>query len=297
MTAIAAEVLADIDKDTVDFVENYDGTRMQPSVLPGQAAQPAHQRLGGHRRGHGHQHPAAQSRRGRARHAGPHRRSRAVHGPALRVPARPRPAHRRHDLPLRPASQPRDRSVGGDRRHPRHVRARTRPRRDAGTGRLRGDARWSDGHRRHGHPVPGQQGLAAREDRRPGEDRQDRRHRRHARRIRSRRHAHRHRVQEGRRAAQGAQQPLQAHAPQDGLQRQRRGARRRPAPDAAPQGAAAAPHRVAPRGRPPAHRVRPPEGPGPGAHPRRPQDRARQPRCGHPRPSASRRTSRTPAPT
>ena len=34
MTAIAAEVLADIDKDTVDFVENYDGTRKQPSVLP-----------------------------------------------------------------------------------------------------------------------------------------------------------------------------------------------------------------------------------------------------------------------
>jgi DNA gyrase subunit A len=34
MTAIAAEVLADIDKETVDFVENYDGTRLQPSVLP-----------------------------------------------------------------------------------------------------------------------------------------------------------------------------------------------------------------------------------------------------------------------
>jgi DNA gyrase subunit A len=34
MTAIASELLADIDKDTVDFVENYDGTRMQPSVLP-----------------------------------------------------------------------------------------------------------------------------------------------------------------------------------------------------------------------------------------------------------------------
>jgi DNA gyrase subunit A len=34
MTAIAAELLADIDKDTVDFVENYDGTRMQPSILP-----------------------------------------------------------------------------------------------------------------------------------------------------------------------------------------------------------------------------------------------------------------------
>ena len=34
MTAIAAEVLADIDRQTVDFVENYDGTKMQPSVLP-----------------------------------------------------------------------------------------------------------------------------------------------------------------------------------------------------------------------------------------------------------------------
>ncbi|MBA2275305.1 MAG: DNA gyrase subunit A, partial [Chloroflexi bacterium] len=34
MTAIAAELLADIEKDTVDFVENYDGTRMQPAVLP-----------------------------------------------------------------------------------------------------------------------------------------------------------------------------------------------------------------------------------------------------------------------
>src|SRR6188508_1600623 len=34
MTAIAAEVLADIDKQTVDFVDNYDGTRQQPEVLP-----------------------------------------------------------------------------------------------------------------------------------------------------------------------------------------------------------------------------------------------------------------------
>ncbi|MGI8702991.1 MAG: DNA gyrase subunit A [Candidatus Limnocylindrales bacterium] len=34
MTAISAELLADIEKDTVDFVEAYDGTRQQPSVLP-----------------------------------------------------------------------------------------------------------------------------------------------------------------------------------------------------------------------------------------------------------------------
>ncbi|HEU4673023.1 MAG TPA: DNA gyrase subunit A [Candidatus Limnocylindrales bacterium] len=34
MTAIASEMLADIDKNTVDFVDNYDGTQKEPSVLP-----------------------------------------------------------------------------------------------------------------------------------------------------------------------------------------------------------------------------------------------------------------------
>jgi DNA gyrase subunit A len=34
LTAIAAEMLADIDKDTVDFVDNYDGTHREPSILP-----------------------------------------------------------------------------------------------------------------------------------------------------------------------------------------------------------------------------------------------------------------------
>ena len=35
MAAIAAELLADIEKETVDFVDNYDGTKREPSVLPG----------------------------------------------------------------------------------------------------------------------------------------------------------------------------------------------------------------------------------------------------------------------
>jgi DNA gyrase subunit A len=34
LTGIASELLADIDKETVDFVDNYDGTQKQPSVLP-----------------------------------------------------------------------------------------------------------------------------------------------------------------------------------------------------------------------------------------------------------------------
>src|SRR5688572_29986477 len=35
MTQIAVEMLADLDKDTVDWISNYDGTRNEPSVLPG----------------------------------------------------------------------------------------------------------------------------------------------------------------------------------------------------------------------------------------------------------------------
>jgi DNA gyrase subunit A len=34
LTGIAAEMLADIDKETVDFTDNYDGTQKEPSVLP-----------------------------------------------------------------------------------------------------------------------------------------------------------------------------------------------------------------------------------------------------------------------
>jgi DNA gyrase subunit A len=34
MTAIAAELLADIDRETVDFEDNYDGTQKEPHVLP-----------------------------------------------------------------------------------------------------------------------------------------------------------------------------------------------------------------------------------------------------------------------
>ncbi|MEW5995102.1 MAG: DNA gyrase subunit A, partial [Candidatus Zixiibacteriota bacterium] len=35
LTAIAVEMLADLDKETVDFMPNYDATRQEPRVLPG----------------------------------------------------------------------------------------------------------------------------------------------------------------------------------------------------------------------------------------------------------------------
>jgi DNA gyrase subunit A len=34
MTKIAEEMLADIDKDTIDFIPNYDGSQKEPQVLP-----------------------------------------------------------------------------------------------------------------------------------------------------------------------------------------------------------------------------------------------------------------------
>src|SRR5512135_163021 len=34
LAAIAAEMLADIDRETVDFADNYDGTQKEPKVLP-----------------------------------------------------------------------------------------------------------------------------------------------------------------------------------------------------------------------------------------------------------------------
>ena len=63
LTAIAAEMLDDIDKETVDFEDNYDGDPEAAVGAAGEAAEPAHQRLVGDRRRHGDQHPAAPPRR------------------------------------------------------------------------------------------------------------------------------------------------------------------------------------------------------------------------------------------
>ena len=52
-------ILADLDKDTVDFKDNYDGSESEPVVLPSRIPEPAGQRRGRHRGRHGHQHPAA----------------------------------------------------------------------------------------------------------------------------------------------------------------------------------------------------------------------------------------------
>ena len=73
----AAYLLADIDKDTVDFQPNYDGKDMRADGPAGALPEHAGQRRRRHRRRHGDQHPAAQPRRGDRRDAGADREPRA----------------------------------------------------------------------------------------------------------------------------------------------------------------------------------------------------------------------------
>ena len=68
LAPLALEMMAGIDEETVDFVPNYDGTDRGARRAPRAVPQPARQRLPGHRRGHGHQHPAPQPGRGHRRH-------------------------------------------------------------------------------------------------------------------------------------------------------------------------------------------------------------------------------------
>ena len=64
LQALAEDLMADLEKETVDFVPNYDETTEEPTVLPAADPEPADQRIGGHRRRHGHERAAAQPARG-----------------------------------------------------------------------------------------------------------------------------------------------------------------------------------------------------------------------------------------
>ena len=77
LATVAETLLADIDKDTVEFQPNYDEREQEPTVLPAAYPEPAGQRRGRHRRRHGDQHPAAQSRRADRRLLRADRQSRA----------------------------------------------------------------------------------------------------------------------------------------------------------------------------------------------------------------------------
>ena len=142
----------------------------------GEAAEPAHQRQLGHRRRHGDEHPAAPPRRDRRRDDRPHRR------PGRSPPTTCASSSLGPDFPtggtiyrFETPAQRDHRRVGDGRRDPPDVRPRPRPGRHARPGRVRGGPRRPDGDHRHRAAVPGEQGGAAREDRRPRQGQADRR--------------------------------------------------------------------------------------------------------------------------
>ena len=96
MSRIASELLADIEKETVDFQPNYDETRDRAHGHAGAVPEPAGQRLGRHRGGHGHQHSAAQSHRNHQRLPRGARRRRSHAGRAHAARAGPGFPDRRH---------------------------------------------------------------------------------------------------------------------------------------------------------------------------------------------------------
>ena len=78
------DLLADIDKETVDFIPNFDGQTEEPVVLPGRLPQLLDQRLERYRGRHGDEHSAAQRQRNLRCDRQAHRRFRRRRRSALR---------------------------------------------------------------------------------------------------------------------------------------------------------------------------------------------------------------------
>ena len=200
MARIASEMLADIDKETVDFAPNYDDTMREPVVLParipnllingssgiavGMATNIPPHNLGEVVDGADRpdREPGAHRRRADAAHPRPGL-------PDRRLPARARRASARRTAPAaascRCAPAPRSRTAASA-GEPKIIVARA--------------------------ALPGEQGAPDRAHRRAGEREAHRGHLRSARRVRPRRHAHRHRAQARRRARDRAEPALQADA-------------------------------------------------------------------------------------
>ena len=176
----ADALLADIDKDTVDWRPNYDESTAGAGRPPGPVPEPARQRCRRHCRRHGDQHPAAQHGRDDRRLRGPDRRS----GPGPRCAGRDRegpglPDRRHHSRPQRHPPGLHHRPRRTDRARPLRVRGGAQPYR----------------HHRHRGALPRQQGEDGGAHRRGGAREAGRGHRRGPRRERPARHPGRGRGQ------------------------------------------------------------------------------------------------------
>jgi topoisomerase-4 subunit A len=131
MTAMAEALLEGLDEDAVDFRDNYDGTLTGARGSARRRAEPSGQRVQRDRRGHGHEHPAAQPRRAAARLPAPDQDARCARRHASELRAGPRfPDRRRH----RGAARPHRRGLP-------HRARRLPPARDVG-GRGSGPRQW-----------------------------------------------------------------------------------------------------------------------------------------------------------
>jgi DNA gyrase subunit A len=198
LAKVANSLLEDLDKETVDFQENYDNTEREPTVLPARFPNLLANGAGG-------------IAVGMATNIPPHNLGEVIDAcvalidkPELTVedlleivPGPGFPDRRHH-------SRARRYPPGLSHRPGLDCRARTHRHRDA--------ARRSRSDHRHGNSLPDQQVVADREDRRAGAREADRRHRRYPRRIRPRRHADRHGVEARRRGRCRAQPALPLHA-------------------------------------------------------------------------------------
>ena len=166
LAPISQQLLADLDRDTVDFAPNFDESLQETHGAAGPGAQPAGERGFRDCRRHGHGHPAAQPERGVRRPGLPHRQPPVPAGgagagagggalrPAALLRARSGLSHGRHHH-----------GRGGPARDTGGVYHGAWPRSDAGQGgdRGTGQVRAAADHH-HGGPVPGQQGLHGGED-------------------------------------------------------------------------------------------------------------------------------------
>ncbi len=261
MEEIAEELLADLDKDTVDFVPNFDETLKEPTVLP---AKLPNLLING----------SSGIAVGMATNIPPHNLSEVVDGtvalidnPALE-PVELLNYIKGPDFPTGAFIYGRDgiKEAYLTGRGSIRLRAKTEITEENGKTTITG----------HGNPLHGEQGQAHREHRRAGQGQEDRRHLRPARRVRPGRHAHRHRAQAGGQRQRAAEPAVQAHADGDDLRREQPLAGRQRADDAGHQGNHRLFHQAPAGSRDETQPVRAEEGRSPRAHPGRPAHRAGQ---------------------
>ena len=263
LTRIAMTMLEDIDQNTVDFQANFDDRLQEPTVLPSKIPNLLVNGSSG-------------IAVGMATNIPPHNLREVVKAVQLLV-----------DNPEATIGELRKVIKGPDFPTGAYIYGREGIKEAYETGRgrvvMRARAQIEEretsrqvADRGHRDPLSGQQGESGQGDRRAGDGEEDRGDQRDQRRIRQGRDADRHRAEARHHPQCRAEPALQAHPDADHLRRDHAGAHQRRAQDHEPEGAAPALHRPPPHRHRPADPVRSRRGPGPGAHPRRPQDRGRQ---------------------